>query len=366
MSCLDHSPLRRIRRLSLGLGAAVGGLLVAGCGGPLDASSQALETAVPVRVVQVAEQGGSETLRFAGTVRARQRASLTFQVGGVLKARDAELGQRVEMGQVLARLYNPELEPGRDAGRARVSELEAQARQAERDLERAEQLHSRGVVSASEREQQRARLDALKAAVSSASAAARQTEQLQSESSLRAPFTGIIEAVLAEPGEFVGPGQPVFRLAADSGLEVEVRVPAAMLDGLEIGQMVRVRNSLNGQELSGRVAELGQGASELSALYPLVVSLDRAEARTGDAVEVALPVPTTGGLTLPLAAIMRSASGLSVFQVVDGRVRRVPVMVSQMRGDFAVLGESLLQPGDQVVYAGLTRLAEQDRVELLP
>ncbi len=340
--------------------------LAAGCGDSPDAAPLAVERAVPVRVATVAQEAEAEALRFAGTVRARQRASLTFQVGGVLRSREVELGQPVEAGQVLARLYNPELEPARDAGRARVQELEAQSRQAERDLQRAEQLHARGVVSASEAEQIRARLEALQAGVGSARAAARQTAQLQGESALRAPFAGHIEAVLAEPGEFVGAGQPVFRLAAAGGLEVEVRVPAAMLAGLQTGSPVEVWNSLDGRSLEGRVLEVGRGALPGTALYPLVVGLDAEAARTGDAVEVGLVGSARPGPAVPLSAIMRSASGLSVFQVTGNHARRVPVTVRQMRGEYAVLGDTALQPGDQVVYAGLTRLADRDPVELLP
>lgn len=359
---LEHSLLRAACPVFLGISLSLG----AGCGQAADTPEPAPERAVPVRVASVGQMGESDALRFAGTVRARQRASLTFQVPGVLEGRSVELGEQVSAGQVLARLYNPELEPARDAGRARVGELEAQARQAERDLERAEQLHARGVVSTSEREQQRSRLEGLKAAVLSARAGARQTEQLQVESALRAPFAGRIEAVLVEPGDFIGPGQPVFRLAAEDGLEVEVRVPVSLLGGLETGAPVKVWHSLDGRELMGRIVEIGRGASQGSALYPLVVGLEEGQVRTGEAVEVGLTRERAGGLAIPMAAVMRSAQGLSAFQVKDGRAHRVPVSVRSVQGESALLDEGALQAGDQVVFAGLTRLADGDPVELLP
>lgn len=358
----NHSVRRVVYPLLLGAMTMLG----TGCGDPASGMETQPERAVPVRVASVSSVGEGGELRFAGTVRARQRASLTFQVPGVLEARLVELGQEVATGQVLARLYNPELEPARDAGRARVRELETQARQAERDLERAEQLYARGVVSASEREQQRARLEGLNAAVLSARAGARQTEQLQVESALRAPFAGRIEAVLAEPGDFIGPGQPVFRLAAEDGLEVEVRVPVNMLGTLESGTPVRVWHSLDGRELAGRIIEIGRGGSQGSVLYPLIVGLEEGQVRTGEAVEVGLVRGQPDGLAIPMAAVMRSAQGLSTFQVRDGRAHRVPVSVRSVQGELAVLEGETLKAGDQVVFAGLTRLAEGDAVELLP
>lgn len=339
-----------------------------GCGREqrADAAALPLTPAVAVRAAEVSLAQAEEPLRFAGLVRPRQRAVLTFQVGGVLRERPLEIGQQVKAGQLLARLYNPELEPARDAARARLQELQAQAEQARRDVDRAEQLYQRGVMSAQEREQQAARRDALLASVNSARAALRQSEQLQGEMRLLAPFDASIEALLVEPGEYVAPGQPVLRLSASVGHEVEVRVPAALLHGIELGQSLPVWASVREGQWLGRVSEIGQSASQGSVLYPLVLSLDEPGLQAGDAVEVGLARQQPGQLSVPLAAIMRSAEGLSVFRIEGERVSRVAVEVRGMQGERALLETGSLQPGEQVVYAGLTRLADQDRVELLP
>ncbi|MFN3579484.1 MAG: efflux RND transporter periplasmic adaptor subunit [Pseudomonas sp.] len=355
----------------LGALALLAAALLAGCGvdHTADAASATPSPVVPVRAAQVAlgEQGmSSEPLRFAGAVRARERASLTFQVGGVLRSRQVEIGQQVTAGEVLATLYNPELGPARDAARARLNELRAQAEQARREQQRGQQLFERGVLSTQELEQQSARLAALEAGVGSARAALSQTEQLSAESQLRAPFAGRVEALLVEPGEFIAAGQAVMRLASSDALEVEVRVPAHLLGGLLVGQPLPVWSSLSGEQTQGQLMELGQGASQAGVLYPLIVSLEAGAFRSGDPVEVGVERDPGEDLRVPLAAVMRAAEGLAVFRVSDGRAQRVPVTVSAMRGEYAVLGAGSLQAGDLVVYAGLTRLADGDAVELLP
>lgn len=344
-------------------------LLLSGCGvgDNADAAVSDRSAAVPVRAAEVTASAVAEPLRFAGSVRARNRASLTFQVGGVLRSRQVEIGQHVETGEVLAALYNPELVPARDAARARLNELQAQAEQARREQQRGEQLFQRGVLSTQELEQQSARLAALTAGVGSARATLKQTEQMSAESQLRAPFSGRVEALLVEPGEFVAPGQAVMRLASSNGLEVEVSVPAHLTGDLLVGQTLPVWSSLTGRQAEGRLLELGQGASQAGVLYPMVISLLSADFRSGDAVEVGVQRNMGDALRVPLAAVMRSADGLAVFRVTEeGRVRRVAVTVSAMQGEQAILGASPLQQGDQVVYAGLTRLADGDAVELLP
>jgi len=116
-------------------------LILSGCKAS-DVSSEPEQQRVSVRVSEV---GGGENrdmpLRFSGIVRASQRATLTFQVSGTLKQRAVELGQKVQAGEVLARVYNPALEPVRDSARARLDELTTGYQQAKREWERASRLH---------------------------------------------------------------------------------------------------------------------------------------------------------------------------------------------------------------------------------
>lgn len=338
-----------------------------GCSDPGHATPADSPGVVTVRTAVVERLASDQALRFAGTVRPRQRASLTFQLGGVLRERAVELGERVSADQRLALLYHPEITPARDAAAARLRELQANTAQAGRDLTRSKELAGRGVISRQELEQQQARLDALEAAVASARATLLQTERMADEMQLRAPFAGSIEALLVEPGEYVAAGQPVLRLAAANGHEVEVRVPADLLQGLMPGDPVPVSDSFSGKQWQARVIETGRSAIDGSVLYPLIVGIDAQEVSAGDAVEVSLQRSRVAGLGLPLAAVMRSADGLAVFRVAGGdRVERVAIDVAGIRGDRVLLAPGNLAAADTVVYAGLTRLAPGDRVRVLP
>lgn len=325
----------------------------------------ASNTAIPVRVATVERVINEENLRFAAVARVRQRATLTFQVGGVIQSRVVEIGQFVAAGDTIATLYNPQLQPTRDEARSRLEQLTTDAAQAARDLERVRQLYDRGVSPIQDLEQQLSRLDSLNAAINSAEASLLQAQQLLAESTLRAPFAGDIEAILLEPGEFAQAGQAVVRLSARDGLEIEARAPAQLLDGLTTGQALTVISSLTGASYQGEILEIGRSSSGTSALYPLIVGLTHTDIRAGDAMEVAIPRRRESVLVMPMTAIMRSADGLVSFQVIDNTVNRIPVQVNQLMGDQAIIADGSLQAGDSVVYAGLTRLADGDRVEVL-
>jgi RND family efflux transporter MFP subunit len=322
--------------------------------------------AVTIRATTVQGQQGEQWLYFAGVARARERASLSFQVGGIIASRTAQIGQLVTANEVLATLYNPQLGPAEQGAQARLLQLRADAEQSERDLTRLMQLSERGLLADQRLEQQRSLIEGQEAAIASASAALAQSRQLNQESALRAPFAGRIEAVVLEAGEYAQPGQVVLQMTGASETEVEVGVPPHLLVALEVGQSIPVRHSLSARELVGVITQAGEASSGAKALYPLVVRIGDSSIRGGEALEVGIPRVADNSLSVPLNAVMRSAAGLTVFRVEGDRARRVPVEIDQVLGQQAVLKGTSLSAGDQIVYAGLSRLADGDLVEVLP
>ncbi len=340
--------------------------LLVGCKAS-DVSTETPQSAVSVRVAEVT--GGENRdlpLRFSGIVRATQRATLTFQVSGTLRERAVELGQKVQAGEVLAQVYNPALEPARDSAVARLEELRTQYRQAEREWERSSRLHERGVVSEQGLEQLAARRDALEASVATAQAALAEATRLLDESTLRAPFSGRVEALLVERDEFVAAGQPVMRLSSPEGREVEVRVPAYLLDHVSLEQSLPVWSVQDRSQppRTGSVVEIAQAGAVRGELHPVLVSLPVNTLEPGEPVEVGITPVRPSGLTVPLLSVVRHADGTSVYRVREKQARRVAVEVDRVVGERVVIRSGELSPGDQVVYAGMTRLADGDAVEV--
>lgn len=354
--------LRRYLLLTLLMTAAV-------LGGCERSESGTVQKTTPVVVRAVSVEGGetvAEPLRFAGIVQARQRATLTFQVSGVLRERAVELGDTVEEGQLLARVYNPALAPARDSAKARLEELETRLAQSERDLKRSRRLYEQELVAEQTLEQLTAERDSLRASMATARAALEETRKMLAESELRAPFAGRVQSLLVEEDEFVRPGQAVMSLSSPVGREVEVRLPAYLLQGLVVGQSLpvwAVRERRQGP-VQGRLSEISQPGSARGELHPIKVALPDNGLEPGIPVEVGVTPRLPGELRLPVLSVMRSSEGASVFRLEEGRAHRVPVTLLRMMGEQVVVGSGALKAGDQVVYAGMTRLAEGDAVEV--
>lgn len=376
------SPRRKV--LPLGLlpkpinSLALWGLAIAvalsACSESAEVAEMAAEessTAIPVRVATVERRSNDELLRFSSTSRVRQRASLTFQVGGVIEGRSVEIGEQVSAGQTLMTLYSPSLHPAAQAAQFRLEQLQADKTQADRELERLDTLYDRGVIPLQELEQQATRAESLVSAVNNARATAEQAASLLRESQLIAPFSGSVEQILVEPGEFAQPGQAVIRIASADQLEAEIRVPAHLAESLSPGQELNAWRSLSAMDdndavMTATILEIGLSSTGQNTLYPVVVSLPAQQTRTGEALEIGVPQRTESALVIPMSAVMRSADGLTVFQSINNRVTRIAVEVEQLQGEYAVIKPGALQEGALIVYAGITRLADGDQVEVLP
>ncbi|MFN2362432.1 MAG: efflux RND transporter periplasmic adaptor subunit [Marinobacter sp.] len=358
--------MNTIRHPAIVAVTALAVLLVSGCKSGEPAPDQG---GAPV-TVRAAEVTGGQTegvsLRFSGIVRAAQRATLTFQVSGTLRERAVELGQTVKTGDLLAKVYNPALEPARDSAAARLDELKTQYDQAQREWERSRKLHERGVVSEQALEQLASRRDSLRSSMATADASLAEATRLLEESELRAPFDGRVEALLVERDEFVASGQPVMRLSSPEGREVEVRVPAYMLNHVTLGQLLPVWSvqDRNRAPETGSIVEIAQSGGVRGELHPVLVSLPADTLEPGEPVEVGITPSETVATTVPLLSVMKSNGGASVFRVSDGIARRVPVTVQRIIGERVVVEASDLTAGDQVVFAGMTRISDGDAVEI--
>ena len=376
----------------------IAALTVVACSKSADQTATAVTAAGPeaVHVRTAAVEGGDArevSLRFAGIVRASQRATLTFQLSGTLTERKVELGQTVQAGDVLARIYSPALEPARDSASARLDELTTNYQQSQREWQRASSLSERGVLSEQALEQIAARRDGLRASVATARASLAEASKMLEENTLKAPFSGRVEALLVEQDEFVAAGQPVMRISSPKGREVEVRVPVYLLDHVSLGASLPVWSVQDRSQgpVQGSVVEIAQAGAIRGELQPLLVNLPANTLNAGVPVEVGITPQTIAALTVPLLAVIRDVnaatslssntssntslsllsspnasagtnSSTSVFLVRDGVARRTPVTVLRILGERVAIYSESLVAGDQVVYAGMTKLVDGDTV----
>ncbi len=338
--------------------ATLAALFIAGCSEPpLPAAPLKLVRTLIVGADGTATPGAGRS--YSGEVRARIETTLGFRIAGKIVERRADLGAAVKAGQVLARL-----DPA-DAG-LQATQAEAQRALAAADLARSRDLKVKNFISA-------AALDARETAFKAAEAQAMLARNQASYTTLVADRNGVIGQVLAEPGQVVGVGQAVFRLAPDGDREIAIAIPEGEVSGFKLGQAARVTLWASAgpgaqEPLGGTLREVSPVADPVTRTYAARVSLKGADPLLplGMSATVSFPSGTSGAarLMVPLTSIFQLGNQPAVWKVgADGTVTLQRVTVAAYTDSGAVVSEGLAV-GEQIVAAGVNLLTAGEKVRV--
>ncbi|MDP9422974.1 MAG: efflux RND transporter periplasmic adaptor subunit, partial [Pseudomonadota bacterium] len=184
------------------------GLLVA-CG-QADADPR---TKPPLVRIASAGAGQGPDYEFTGIVAARVQSDLGFRVSGKVVARFVDAGQVARRGQPLMRIDPTDYRLAAQVTAGAVAAARARAVQTSADERRYRELLPRGFVTGSAYDQRRAAALAARADFAAAEAQARVSRNDAGYTVLVADADGTVTETLAEPGQVVGAGQTVIRLA---------------------------------------------------------------------------------------------------------------------------------------------------------
>jgi len=194
----------------------------------------------------------------ASTLQWSQRVELSMPVSGVVRAVQANTGERVKKGQVLLTLDAAAYQAGVAESQAELARHKEEELDAKRNLDRVQELYNRTVISTSELEQAQTRLIRAKAGTNAAQARLAHTQKTLGDATLRAPFDALVLARQAEPGQAVASQlqpQTLFVLARANEMIARAKVSLAQVEKMKIGDAVTVQ--VNQQSYSGKIKTLG-------------------------------------------------------------------------------------------------------------
>lgn len=213
-----------------------------------------------VPVVHPARGPAVEAVYATGTVEASVMMPIAPRNAGRLVELNADEGDLVKKGTVLARLEDEDL-------RKQVEELQARVNLAQKEYGRRKILVSSGAISKEALDQAQAELDAAQAALGRAQA---NLAYMQ----LSAPADGAILRRDGEIGEFIPANQPVFWFSCCAGLRVAAEVDEEDIAGVKPGQKVVIRaDAYPGEVFDGKVASITPKGDPVARSYRVRVSL---------------------------------------------------------------------------------------------
>lgn len=340
-------------------------LLLTACSRPPPAE----EPVRAVKLMTIAAGTVATQPELAGDVRARVESRIGFRVGGKLVRRQVEVGQRVRPGQVLAQLDVQDYALATDAVRAQLQVAVTNRDLAEADLKRYRELREQNFISSAELDRRESTWKAANAQVEQARAQLATQGNQSAYATLRSDVAGVVVGVEAEPGQVVGAGTPIVRIALDGPWDVVFAIAEDRLADIAIGTAVELRRWASNLRLSGQVREIGAVADPVTRTYQVKASIPSATApalgSTMAVVPVALSAKGAPAIKVPTSALKQQGQGSAVwvFDAASSSVRTQPVQVLAADGNEVVVASGLT-PGMQVVIAGVHVLAEGQKVSV--
>ncbi len=340
--------------------------------------------------------GGASVLDASGYVVARRMATVSAKVTGRVQEVLIEEGMRVEEGQVLARLDPIDADAQRtlaasqlSAARAQIDSVKAQLADAEANAKRLSQLVGQQLVSRAQYDQAIAQRDSLRAQLATAQRNAQVAgDQLRiaghgvDNTIVRAPFSGIVTAKAAQPGEIVSPlatggftRTGIGTIVDMESLEVEVEVGESYIGRVQPKMPVEtVLNAYPDWRIPGEVIAIIPAADRGKATVKVRVALKEKDPRIVPDMGVRVSFlerasDNTGeqkpqGVRVPAAAVVQRDGAEVAFALGDeDRVEQRALKTGATSGSERIV-LSGLTAGETVVLDPPETLKDGDRVRL--
>ncbi|MEM7778018.1 MAG: efflux RND transporter periplasmic adaptor subunit [Pseudomonadota bacterium] len=324
------------------------------------------ETSRVIAWTRVVASNGQRSQTYTGTVRATDRAQLSFEITGDIAEILVKVGDTVSAGDVLARLDETPLRLAVAEREARVAEARAVLEEARADFRRQQSLFRRRVIAEARLERAQLALSTAESRLKSAEAARKSAEDSLSSALLRAPFEARVSAQLREASEIAMAGSPVLELEGlSSGRELVVSLPEEVVSRITIGDTF----PLDGTDGTAVITEIGSRARG-GATFPVILALQtETPVLTGAtrSVRVQYQAHARTVMIVPLGAVAMGTDRTGQVFVYDETTKRVSsrgVTIERYRRDAVeVTGE--LAPGQIIASRGAAFLNDGEAVDLL-
>jgi len=321
-----------------------------------------------VRAIRVERKPAGEIVTLTGEIRAQDTVSLAFRLDGKMLERRVSVGDRVESGEVVARLDDQNQQNALRSAQADLQAAQATLAQATSAEARQRDLIGKGITTQSSYDAAKQQLESARSQVEAAEARLRTAQDQLAYTVLQADAAGTVTAKGAEPGEVVRAGQMIVQVARQGGRDAVFDVPAQLIRIAPRNPPVDVALSDDPTiHARGRVREVSPEADPVTRTFQVKVGLiDPPDAmRLGATVRGSTLLGSEPVMEIPATALTE-ANGKPAVWVVDPAAATVAlrnVEIGRYGAGTAVVATGL-ETGDTVVTAGVHSLRPGQKVRL--
>jgi membrane fusion protein (multidrug efflux system) len=340
----------------------------------------------PLRVVLTEVKLGDFITRerFAGRLTPRSSARLNFEVAGQVAERHAEPGESLEAGEPILSVEAGDYERLMIEAESKLQQEKAAIRRDRELLDLADKnvklqkaevgrleslvkqnLSSRSQLDAAVQKQAQYQTEAANLRYFVETAEARlQSKQATFErartnlerTTLKAPFSGRLNSVSVDVGDYVNSGQVAAEMIDNDQLELVLHVPGSVVSHARMGDMVEVE--LQGTRLEGLLLAIQSDPDPMTFTHELRIRLPAQQGRSGQIARAEL---VTGKFqqvySVPVTAVLTLDGKRYIYAYSDGSINRRPVELLQRMDDHLLIASGV-RAGEQIVARDVAALSD--------
>lgn len=294
-----------------------------------------------------------------GNVETDQNVVLNAEYSGVLTNIYVKEGQVVSKGQRLAKIDDGGLS-------SQVAQQEAQLALSKTTYERQERLWEQKIGSEIQFLQAKTTYEAAKNA----------TNQLRSQlgkTIITAPFSGVVDDIISDPGQVVTPGQtPVIRLVNLSNMHVKASIPETYLKNIKEGTQVKVRLASINEEFTGTVRQVSNFINPNNRSFEIKIEIPNKDGIVKPNLIATVKVndyTTEEAITIPENILQENAEGKTIAYLYSpvndsvGIAKRI-ILETGLSYENQTEVKSGLKKGDTIIIEGAKTLRDGQKVTI--
>lgn len=327
----------------------------------LDAALAELDTVKKVALVSTAvvkDTVFTHYIDIQGNVDTRQNLIIYPEFSGVLSQVYVKTGQKVSKGQTLAKIDDGGLSN-------QLAQMETQAALAKTTFERQKNLWDKKIGSEIQYLQAKTNYEAQMKAVA-------QMKAQLAKTIVRAPFSGIIDEVITDKGQVVGPGQQLMRIVNLSDMYVSANIPESFIGKIKVGAIVDVQVKSIGKTYQGRVRQVGNYINPNNRNFSIEVAVPNTDNLLRPNQVAVLKIEDykkPNAILVPESIVTENAAGEKIIYTVDTSSKE-PKAVKKtitigLTSGSNVEVKSGLNKGETIIIEGARSVQNGDQVEII-
>jgi len=386
--------------------------------------TQSSSDKIPVKVMAASKGKLNSTIVVNGSLTPNKYADVTSKLAGQVVAVNADVGDKVEAGQLLVQIDTKELnaqlqqadasiamvnkqaenakvgiqaaQQNMEAAQIKVNSAKVSLDDAQKNYDRVKSLYDAGAapqsqLDAADTQLKQAQLQYEAAlnqystaetqvnsaeeqystytgpALQQAEAAKNLIQVQMSDSNVYSPLSGVVTNRNIEPGEMAGAGSPLLTIADISTLKMQGTVDESTVSYLHVGQKVSVTvDAFPDKEFQGEISQIGPVATTTGQIFPIEIKIaNTGELKPGMTAKATINITGNENILVPVSSL-RSENGKTYVFVIDkdGKAVKKEVTIGLKNDKYVEILDGLSN-GDMVAATNVNALYDKANVEVL-